>query len=312
MSRKAYTVACLAGHGVGPELMAEASRTLSEVSRLHGLRIHDLHVPFGAEALARAGHPLPHSTRAAYLEADAVLVADTAEPALQDVESELDLRASVVRVTFAGGGFTLLSPLSADADAWTVARAFESARSSRGRLASIDPDGAFAELVDATADENPCVLVEHLSVAAGLPALAFEPERFDVVVTGALFADALADIASSLPREGRVAARGRLAGNGPSIFAPCHGSTDEQAGHGVADPSSMLLATALLLAEGLREHAAAETLLGALDEAGAGGARTLDRIVSGVAATTRQFTDAVLSRLPVTVATAEFAREGSR
>ena len=50
MSRRIYTVACLAGDGVGPELMAEASRALAEVSRLHGFEVDDIHVPFGTEA----------------------------------------------------------------------------------------------------------------------------------------------------------------------------------------------------------------------------------------------------------------------
>ena len=37
MKRKSlYTVACLSGDGIGPELMAEASRALAEAGRLHG------------------------------------------------------------------------------------------------------------------------------------------------------------------------------------------------------------------------------------------------------------------------------------
>src|SRR5436305_300 len=67
MSSRAWTVACLAGDGVGPELMAETSLVLAEVARLHAFRLDDLHLPFGGEALTRYGHPLPHSTRDAYL-----------------------------------------------------------------------------------------------------------------------------------------------------------------------------------------------------------------------------------------------------
>ena len=36
MSASSYTVACLGGDGIGPELMAEASRALAEAGRLHG------------------------------------------------------------------------------------------------------------------------------------------------------------------------------------------------------------------------------------------------------------------------------------
>ncbi len=308
---RAHTVACLAGDGVGPELMAEASRALQRVSRLHGFGVLEVHVPFGTEALTRAGHPLPLQTRSAYLEADAVLVAAAGEPALGGVESELDLRGAVTHVVFAGGGFTLFSPLADDLGEWTVERAFESALARRARLASVDHDGAWRRLVDDVADRYDGVLVEHLSVAEGLPALAFEPERFDVVVTGPAFAPALDEIASTLQREGRIAARGRVAGNGPGVFAPIGADEPEVAGHGIVDPRSILLAAALLLAEGLREPAAASTLTGALRAAHSGApARRAER--RGVAPLTREFADVVLDLLPAAVRNAEFHPEAVR
>ena len=49
--RRVYVVACLAGDGLGPELMAEASRTLRKVARMHGFSVEDVHAPFGSEAL---------------------------------------------------------------------------------------------------------------------------------------------------------------------------------------------------------------------------------------------------------------------
>ena len=56
-------VACLAGDGVGPELMAEATRALTRVSQLHSLALEDVHLPFAGEAVTRGGHPLPPATR---------------------------------------------------------------------------------------------------------------------------------------------------------------------------------------------------------------------------------------------------------
>ena len=306
--RKTYTVACLSGDGVGPELMAEACRALAEVSRLHGFRVDDVHVPFGSEAVSRGGNPLPASTRSAYLGADAVLVAVDGEPVLAEVESELDLRAAVTRVRFgARGDVRLVYPLSPDLSEWAVEKAFEIACSSRARLASVNEDGGWRELVTDAADRHDGVFVEHFSVAAGLPALAFEPDQFDVVVTGPLFGEALSEIAASLDREPRVVAWGRLAGNGPGVFTPGHGTANEEAGQGVANPSAMLLAVATMLGEGLGEHAAAETLARAVTHAcGGNSPRTLDRLLHGVAASTRQFTDAVLSELPAAHANAEF------
>jgi 3-isopropylmalate dehydrogenase len=308
MSKTTYAVACLAGDGVGPELMAEACRTLHEVSRLHGFAIEDVHVPFGSEALSRSGHPIPLATRAAYLSADAILAATDGDPAVAAIESELDVRATVAAVRFPGGDVRVISPLSDDLAEWTVNRALLVARSSRARLASVDEDGRWRELVDRLARAYDGVAVEHLSVASGLPALAFEPERFDVIVTGTRFGDSVAEVAAAVEREGRVVAFGRLSANGPGVFAPAHGKAHDIAGQGVANPSSMLLAAALMLGDGLGERAAAATLAGAVTHACGNGRRTLDRLLHGIAATTRQFTDSVLAELQTAASNAEFAR----
>jgi 3-isopropylmalate dehydrogenase len=306
---KTYTVACLSGDGIGPELMAEACNALAEVSRIHGFRVEDVHAPIGSEAVARSGQALPASTRAVYLGADALLVA-TAEPALAEVEQELDLRAALTRVRLGPDtDLRLVHPLAADLTEWTIERAFQIARRTRGRLTAIDEDVSFAELVDEAADGHAGVTVEHYSVAAGLPALAFAPEQFDVVVTGALFGETLTEIVASVDREPRVLARARLAGNGPSVFSSGDSKMQDIAGLGVADPSSMLFSVATMLAEGLGELAAAETLAAAVTDVCGSGRRTLDRLLHGVAATTRQFTQAVLSELVTTHSNAEFLRE---
>ena len=57
--RRTYVVACLAGHGIGPEITAAASRALAGLAREHGFAVEELHPPFDTEALTRSGHPLP-------------------------------------------------------------------------------------------------------------------------------------------------------------------------------------------------------------------------------------------------------------
>ncbi len=305
MSRRLHTVACLSGDGTGPELIAEASRTLHSVARTHGFGIEDVHVPFGSEALTRSGHSLPAATRAASLEAEAILVASLADPTLAAVESELDLRARITRVVFRGERITVLAPLTADDEEWTLERAFLVARRSRGRLASVDLDERFADLVDSVAERHQGVEVEHLGVSDGITAAAFRPERLDVAVTGSVLGQALDEIVASRERRESVAACGRLAGNGPSVFSPAHTGSREAAGHGIADPGSMLLATSLLLAEGLHELRAAETL-----EAALASARAARPEPAGVTATTRELADAVLGRLHVSHRNAEYVEEG--
>jgi isocitrate dehydrogenase len=71
----------------------------------------------------------------------------------------------------------------------------------------------------------------------------------------------------------------------------------------------MLLATALMLGEGLGERGAAETLAGAVLEACSNGVVTPDLVDSGLGVTTREFADVVLSELPYAVTNAEFYRE---
>ena len=306
--RKTYAVACLSGHGIGPEMMMEASRALASVSRLHGFRVEETHPPFGGEAFTQSGHALPASTRQATLSAQAILVGAAWEPALAGVESELDLHAQVDRVVFAPRGeITVLSPLDESALGWTVERAFDLARSSKGRVCLVGRDDRLQGTFRTVAAKQDGVLADEVDVRDAVHKLAFDPERFDVVVTVADLAEALVPLIAR-GRSPRVGASGRLSGSGPGVFAPAHGAAEEIAGQGVANPASILLATALMLGEGLGERDAAETLAGAVLEACSNGVRTPDMDTTGVGATTREFGDVVLAELPFTLTNAEFYR----
>ncbi len=307
--RRVYTVACLAGDGLGPELMAEASRTLRKVARMHGFAVEDVHAPFGSEALTRSGHPFPPTTRAAVLDSNAVLVADAGDPTLGGAETDLDLRACATHVLFGGGDLVLVTPDAPDADSWTVERAFELARRRRGRLVSVDHDADWAALVDDAGSRNDGVVLERLTLAETVRVLAFEPERLDVVVAAGVVAPALGDLAARGDGDRRLAATGRLAGNGPSVFAPFRAESADDAGHGVADPGSMLLAVSLLLREGLGEEHAADTLVSALREAREDGSGSVPAVPPTVRISTRDFGDAVARMLPAVHRNAEFVRE---
>src|SRR2546430_7174798 len=83
------TVACLAGDGVGPELMAAVSRALNRVAKLHAVELDDVHLPFAGEAVTRSGHPLPAATRRGYRDADPILDPPPDPPALEGVKADL-------------------------------------------------------------------------------------------------------------------------------------------------------------------------------------------------------------------------------
>jgi 3-isopropylmalate dehydrogenase len=308
MRARRYSVACLAGDGIGPELMAEASRAVGAVSRLHGFRVDEVHAPFGGDAVRRFGHPLPAATRAACREADAVLIAATREPALEGVKAELDLTWRVTRVRLAReGDLALVSPVVDDAESLAVERAFRLARTRRAKVTSVGATEGWLAAVQAATERHEGVIVEHVSVERVLPVLAADPARFDVIVTQELFAEALSNMAAFAHKDVRMVASGRMSADGAGIFGPTHGSAPEIAGQGVANPMAMLLAASLMLGDGLGERAAAETLERAVADAIEDGVRTPDLVESGPAATTRQFMDVLLAGLPSARRDTEFA-----
>jgi 3-isopropylmalate dehydrogenase len=302
MRGRHYTVACLAGSGLGPELMAEASRALAAAAHPHGVTLEEAHAPFGSEAFLRLGHPLPLSTRRIYGDADAILLAG-ADPALSGVEADLELRARLVHVVVPGRvDLCVVSPLDEAADEWAVQRAFELACTRHGRIAVVAGDERWRGLVAQGAGACAGIQIEELRRRGALAAVAAEPERFDVVLGDRAFADALAHVAA-FGAPGRMVAFGRLAASGPGVFFPDQDVDDESAGQGMADPGPMLLAAALALGEGLGERGAGRTLERALTAARLGASP------NGHVATSRELTDAVLAGLPSAVDNAEFLPE---
>ncbi len=302
--RRTYVVACLAGHGIGPEITAAASRALGGLAREHGFAIEELHPPFDTEALTRSGHPLPAATRQATSSADAVLVAGDAAPALAGLRAELDLGARVTRVLDETGEATTFAALHEDAVDWTLDRAFATARNRAGRLTSVGVSREWTARVDRHADRRPGVEVEHVPLPEALRRLAAGS-------TGVLAAEGmLGETMAEAPRLGgrqRLVASAYLSPTGPSLFGPAQGTDSELAGHGVADPSPMLLATALLLSEGLGRTAAGEALEESLTAALTAARRPSQPTGPDVSATTREFVDAVLGLLRSARRDTEFA-----
>jgi 3-isopropylmalate dehydrogenase len=300
----AYSIACLAGDGIGPEVMAQASRGMSAAARLHGFALDEEHVPFGADATMRFGHPFPLASRNTALAADAILAATIDQTLLQALEGELDLRAAVVRVRLRGATITFVAPLRTDAWEWTLERAIATASSSRGHLTFVGSEDGWAAEAAAASRRDHGLEVTRLSTRRAIRALVSSPDSFDVIVCARSLLVPLAELGWCLDSR-RVLAWGRLAGNGPGIFGPNHGTAVDIAGQGVADPSSMLLAAALMLGEGLGERGAAATLSSAVSYVRGNGALR----AAGTVSMSSELTDAVLARLPQSHSNAEFLTE---
>ncbi len=118
-----------------------------------------------------------------------------------------------------------------------------------------------------------------------------------MLVAEGVLGDAVAE-APRLGGRGRLVASAQLSPTGPSLFGPAQGTASDLAGHGVADPSPMLLATALLLSRGARPHTprARRWRRASRRRCARRGGRP-EVSGAGVGATTREFVDAVLGLL---------------
>jgi isocitrate dehydrogenase (NAD+) len=123
--------------------------------------------------------------------------------------------------------------------------------------------------------------------------LVLRPEQFDVIVTTNMFGDILSDEVSGLVG-GLGLAPGANIGTAAAVFEAVHGSAPDIAGKGVANPSALMLAAAMML-DHLGEGEAGRRLRTAIrstivDD----GIRTRDL---GGTASTREFGDAVAKRV---------------
>ena len=123
--------------------------------------------------------------------------------------------------------------------------------------------------------------------------LVMKPEQFDVIVTTNMFGDILSDEISGLVGGLGLAPGGNI-GSHAAIFEAVHGSAPDIAGKGVANPSALILAAAMML-DHLGEAKAGDRLRRAVVATiVADRVRTRDL---GGTATTEEFGDAVARRV---------------
>jgi len=106
--------------------------------------------------------------------------------------------------------------------------------------------GLFAEACRRIANEYPKIGFNELYVDAAAMQLIKNPYQFDVIVTTNMFGDILSDEASILVG-GLGMAPGANIGEDFGLFEPVHGSAPKYAGKQVANPCSMILASAMML-----------------------------------------------------------------
>ena len=107
-------------------------------------------------------------------------------------------------------------------------------------------DGLFAKTCRLTAEQYPDIEYSELYVDACAMNLIRNPEDFDIVLTTNLFGDILSDEAAQVVG-GLGMAPAANVGNNFALFEPVHGSAFDIAGKNIANPSSILLSTKMML-----------------------------------------------------------------
>ena len=135
-------------------------------------------------------------------------------------------------------------------------QAFAAAARRRKKIAAIHKanvflmtDGLFLECFRAVSKEFPEVQTEEILIDAFAALLVRQPELYDVIVTTNFYGDTLSDLASEL--SGSLGLAGSINANaetGLCMAQAQHGSAPDIAGKNIANPTSLILSLAMMLA----------------------------------------------------------------
>ncbi|MDJ0759150.1 MAG: 3-isopropylmalate dehydrogenase [Woeseiaceae bacterium] len=174
----------------------------------------------------------------------------------------------------------------------------------RGKLCSVDKANVletsrlWRSVTDALmAQEYSDIELETLLVDAAAMHLLSRPADFDVIVTENMFGDILTDEASMLAGSLGMLPSASLGSTHRGLYEPIHGSAPDIAGKGIANPCGTIASAALLLRYSLALDEEAKAVEAAIEAVIRGGLRTADIADSAKAATTEEFTQAVLEQL---------------
>jgi isocitrate dehydrogenase (NAD+) len=230
---------------------------------------------------------------------DLVVVRENTEGLYVGVEHYIDTRKSAAES---------ITIVTRDASARVIRYAFELARTRPARHLTLVhkanilkfTSGLFLQVGREMAGEYPDVTFDERIIDNMAMQLVVDPLQFDTIVTTNMFGDILSDLCAGLVGGLGMAPAANI-GEEIAVYEAIHGSAPDIAGKGVANPTALLLAAAMLCERigqvdaGRRVREAVERVLGD------GRVRTRDL---GGDATTELFADAVLE--------AQDQREGMR
>jgi 3-isopropylmalate dehydrogenase len=109
---KRFSVAVLPGDGIGPEVTAEALKSLRAAADLSGYRIDTQEYAVGAAGVAESGDSLPERTQRAVTEADAVLLGAVGHPDLASAEGRRRPEVGLLALRKLLGAYANLRPVA--------------------------------------------------------------------------------------------------------------------------------------------------------------------------------------------------------
>ena len=104
----------------------------------------------------------------------------------------------------------------------------------------------FRGIFDEAAKRHPEVKADHMYIDACSALLVKRPWDFDVMVTENMFGDILSDLTAGLIGGMGMAPSADI-GDRHAVFQPCHGTAPDIMGQGKANPTGMILSTAMML-----------------------------------------------------------------
>ena len=155
--------------------------------------------------------------------------------------------------------------------------------------------GLFLEIGRNMAKDYPQIEVNDRIIDNMAMQMVMNPNQFDVIVTTNLFGDILSDLASGLVG-GLGVAPGANIGYDTAIFEAVHGSAPDIAGQNIANPSALVLASAMMLRQ-IGEPGAASRIENAVAIVIKEGKRVTKDLNPGSPATTDEMAQAIIEKL---------------
>jgi isocitrate dehydrogenase (NAD+) len=156
-------------------------------------------------------------------------------------------------------------------------------------------DGLFLKSVRSVAERYKEIEYKELIVDNACMQMVLDPGQFDMLLLPNLYGDVMSDLAAGLVGGLGVVPSGNI-GDDSAMFEAVHGTAPDIAGKGLANPTALLMSGIMML-DHLGERPAARRIEAALERVYREGKHNT-RDLAGKA-TTQQFTDAVISALPV-------------